>query len=47
MLEISNEKLEVPILIGFTTDLSNIKAGNRINVADLNKMNMVIKMLQL
>ncbi len=46
MLEISNEKLDVPILIGFTTDLSNIKAGNRINVADLNKMNMVIKIYE-
>lgn len=46
MLEISNEKLEVPILIGFTTDLSNIKAGNRINVADLEKMNMVIKIYE-
>ncbi len=46
MLEISNEKLEIPILIGFTTDLSNIKAGNRINVADLNKMNMVIKIYE-
>ncbi len=46
MLEISNEKLEVPILIGFTTDLSNIKAGNRINISDLNKMNMVIKIYE-
>ena len=46
MLEISKEKLDVPILIGFTTDLSNIKAGNRINVADLNKMNMVIKIYE-
>ncbi len=43
MLEISNEKLELPILVGFTTDLSNIKAGNRINVDDLKKMNTVIK----
>ena len=46
MLEISNEKLDMPILIGFTTDLSNIKAGNRINVTDLNKMNMVIKIYE-
>ena len=46
MLEISNERLDVPILIGFTTDLSNIKAGNRINVSDLNKMNMVIKIYE-
>lgn len=46
MLEISNEKLEIPILIGFTTDLSNIKAGNRINVTDLKKMDMVIKIYE-
>ena len=46
MLEISNEKLDIPILVGFTTDLSNIKAGNRINVDDLNKMNMVIKIYE-
>lgn len=46
MLEISNEKLNIPILIGFTTDLSNIKAGNRINVEDLKKMDMVIKIYE-
>lgn len=46
MLEISNEKIDVPILTGFTTDLSNIKAGNRINSEDLKKMSMVIKICQ-
>lgn len=46
MLEISNEKLEVPILTGFTTDLSNIKPGNRINSEDLEKMKMVIRLYQ-
>ncbi len=46
MLEISNEKIDVPILTGFTTDLSNIKAGNRINSEDLKKMGMVIKIYQ-
>jgi len=46
MLEISNEKLDIPILIGFTTDLSNIKAGNRINIDDLKKMDMVIKIYE-
>lgn len=46
MLEISNERLNLPILIGFTTDLSNIKAGNRIDVADLKKMDMVIKIYE-
>lgn len=46
MLEISNEKLDIPVLVGFTTDLSNIKAGNRINVTDLKKMDMVIKIYE-
>ena len=46
MLEISNEKQNVPILVGLTTDLSNIKAGNRINVNDLEKMKMVIKIYE-
>ncbi len=46
MLDISNEKLEVPILVGFTTDLSNIKAGNRIDVEDLKKMEMIIKIYE-
>ena len=46
MLEISNEKLEIPILIGISTDLSNIKSGNRINIQDLKKMNMVIKIFE-
>ena len=45
MLEISNEK--VPILVGFTTDLSNIKAGNRINDEDLGKMNTIIKVYEM
>lgn len=46
MLEISNDKIEIPILIGFTTDLSNIKPGNRINIEDLKKMDMVIKIYE-
>lgn len=46
MLEISNEKIDVPILTGFTTDLSNIKPGNRINSDDLKKMGIVIKIYQ-
>ena len=46
MLEISNEKQNIPIIVGFTTDLSNIKAGNRINIEDLKKMNMVIKIYE-
>lgn len=47
MLEISNDKIEVPIITGFTTDLSNIKPGNRLNTDDLNKMKIVIKIYQI
>ena len=46
MLEISNEKLEVPIIVGITTDLSNIQPGNRLNEEDLKKMNMVIHIFE-
>lgn len=46
MLEISNDKIDVPILVGFTTDLSNIKVGNRLDNKDLEKMNMVIKIYE-
>lgn len=46
MLEVTNEKLDIPILIGFTTDLSNIDEGNRIDVKDLKKMDMVIKIYE-
>lgn len=46
ILEITNEKLNLPILTGFSTDLSNIKAGERINVEDLKKMDTVIKIYE-
>ena len=46
MLEISNDKIDVPILLGFTTDLSNIKIGNRLDSKDLEKMNTVIKIYE-
>ena len=46
MLDISNEKLPVPIIVGFLTDLNNIKAGNRIDVEDLKKMEMIIKIYE-
>lgn len=46
MLEISNDKLEIPIILGFVTDLNNIKAGNRLDLADLEKMNTVIKIYE-
>ena len=46
MLEISNDKPDIPVLVGFTTDLSNIKVGNRLDNKDLEKMNTVIKIYE-
>ena len=46
MLDISSEKLDVPVIVGFITDLSNIKAGNRLDKKDLEKMNMVLKIYE-
>lgn len=43
ILEISNEKLEVPIIIGYSTE--NIEPGNRLEVADLKKLNTVVQIL--
>ena len=47
MLDISNEKLDLPIILGFTTDLSNIQAGNRLDIEDLSKMDMIIKITEI
>lgn len=46
MLDISNEKLNLPIIIGITTDLSNIQAGNRMNREDLEKLQTVIEIYE-
>lgn len=46
VLEISNNKPEVPIILGFTTDLSNIKPNDQLEETDLSKMNMIIKIMQ-
>jgi cell division protein FtsQ len=46
MLEISTEKLDLPIIIGFKTDLSDAKSGDRLDVEDLEKMEMIIKIME-
>ena len=46
ILEISTEKLQIPILEGVHTDISNAKSGDRINIEDLKKMDMVIKIYE-
>ena len=46
MLEVSVEKLNVPIILGFKTDLSNVEAGNRLEVDDLKELQTIIKIVQ-
>ena len=46
MLEVSEEPLEIPVITGFSTANEEIKAGNRLNVDDLNKLDDVIKIIE-
>lgn len=46
MLDISVEKIEVPIIVGFKTDLSNVQAGNRLELEDLKQMETIIKIFE-
>lgn len=43
MLEVSQDKLEVPILIGITTKEEDIKVNNRLCEEDLDKLNKVLE----
>ena len=46
MLDISVEKINVPIILGFKTDLSNVQAGNRLDLEDLKQMETIIKIVE-
>lgn len=45
MLEISSEKLELPIITGFSTPQENLVAGNRLIQEDLEKLETVIRII--
>ncbi len=47
MLEVNTEKQNLPILVGYTTDVSNIKPGDRLIIEDLEKMNKVISIMEI
>ena len=47
MLEISTESLDLPILLGIKTDLSNVKPGKRLDVEDLKKFNKLIQIMDI
>lgn len=47
MLEINTEKLELPILQGLQTESAEFIVGNRLNNNDLQKMNTVLKIMEI
>ncbi len=47
ILEISNQFNNVPILLGVSTDLSNVKENERLAESDLKKMNTVQKIMEM
>lgn len=46
ILEITNERLSLPILTGASTDISKSNPGDRINLEDLKKLDKVIKIYE-
>lgn len=45
MLETTNEKLELPIILGYSTPQENLTPGNRLQEEDLVKLGTVIKIM--
>ncbi len=46
ILEISTEKLQVPMLTGYVTPLDQIKPGNRLNKEDLERLTTVLNIME-
>ena len=46
ILEITEAKLDVPVLQGYKTEIENIKPGNRLNEEDLKRLGVVLKILE-
>ncbi len=47
ILEISENKLELPILQGIQTESAQFEAGKRLEIEDLQKMNTVLKIMEI
>lgn len=45
ILEISNEALDIPIITGYSTSQEELQVGSRLNEEDLNKLEMVLKII--
>lgn len=46
MLEITDQKIAVPIITGINTPMEEFKVGNRLNVEDLQRMETVLKIME-
>lgn len=47
ILEISEQKLDLPVIQGITTEADQIVAGNRLNTEDLEKLEVVIQIMNI
>lgn len=47
ILEISEQKLDMPVILGVSTDAEQIVAGNRLNTKDLEKLETVIQIMNI
>lgn len=46
ILDITEEKIDLPIISGYTTPEENLKLGNRLNIDDLNRLEVVLKIME-
>ncbi|MBO5478510.1 MAG: FtsQ-type POTRA domain-containing protein [Clostridia bacterium] len=46
ILEISTDPLDVPIIMGYTTNEEELQAGKRLNTEDLNRLETVLKIIE-
>ena len=46
ILEITNEKADIPVLIGYETIDEKIQEGNRLDTSDLEKLNDILKIME-
>ena len=46
ILEVASEKLNVPILQGYITDVNKIVPGNRLEIEDLKKLDTVLRIME-
>lgn len=46
ILEISTNSLDVPIIIGYTTNVEELQEGKRLNIDDLNRLETVLKIIE-